>query len=189
MRRNLTPNQNLARPAARTNTLKRLSVIIIQWFFIVVALGAAALLVAGQLGYLSGAAPRHLGVRDGRLKPPNSTPNSVSSQAALWPNEPMAAYATIEALQPQPGESAHLALARLKALLEQHPAAHIVEARPDYLNVQFTTRWLKFVDDAEFWVPPEGKTIEVRSSSRLGRKDFGTNRERIEALRARLNKP
>jgi uncharacterized protein (DUF1499 family) len=35
----------------------------------------------------------------------------------------------------------------------------------------------------EFWVNPERQVIEVRSASRLGRKDFGVNRQRIEALR------
>jgi len=64
-------------------------------------------------------------------------------------------------------------------------AARIVEERPDYLRVEFTTRWLRFVDDAEFWYDPASERIQVRSASRLGRKDFAVNRERIEAIRRR----
>jgi uncharacterized protein (DUF1499 family) len=62
----------------------------------------------------------------------------------------------------------------------------VVSANRDYLRVQFTTRWLGFVDDAEFWADPGAGVVQVRSASRLGRRDFGANRARIEALRARL---
>jgi len=40
-----------------------------------------------------------------------------------------------------------------------------------------------FVDDVEFLLDPAARTIHVRSASRLGRRDFGVNRERIESLR------
>ena len=46
---------------------------------------AALLMLAGQLGAFAGRPPTDLGVRDGRLKAPSPTPNSVSSQAGLWP--------------------------------------------------------------------------------------------------------
>jgi hypothetical protein len=57
--------------------------------------------------------------------------------------------------------------------------------RADYLGVEFITRWLRFVDDSEFWLDPANNAIQVRSSSRLGSRDFGVNRARIEAIRAR----
>ncbi|MEZ5703303.1 MAG: DUF1499 domain-containing protein [Burkholderiaceae bacterium] len=44
--------------------------------------------------------------------------------------------------------------------------------------------WLKFTDDLEFWVNPSKQAIDVRSASRLGRKDFSANRQRLEAVRA-----
>ena len=152
---------------------------------VVLALLAALLLVAGQAGWLSGRAPADLGVRDGRLKPPSSTPNSVSSQADLHAGT--AALVDYARIAPLAGGSDLAAtLARLRATIEAMPGARIVEARPDYLYAQFTTRWLKFVDDAEFWASPSDGVIHVRSASRLGRKDFGVNRARIEQLRARL---
>ena len=45
---------------------------------------------------------------------------------------------------------------------------------------------MKFVDDLERWVDPVNQVVQVRSVSRMGRKDFGVNRERVETLRAGL---
>lgn len=138
---------------------------------------------AGQFGFLAGRSPP-LGVSNGRLQPPSRTPNSVSSQASLWRDgEYASTYALIEPL-PVRGDAAS-AISRLRILLADWPGARIVEERPDYLRVEFTTRWLHFVDDTEFWYDPAHERIQVRSASRLGRKDFGVNRERIEAIRRR----
>ncbi|MFO1326609.1 MAG: DUF1499 domain-containing protein [Rubrivivax sp.] len=152
--------------------------------FVVVG-AAAALLVAAQFGALRGRMPDDLGVRDGRLKRPSKTPNSVSSQADLWPDHPQREYARIAPLAPAKGDAA-ATLAALRTLLQQWPGATIVTDRPDYLYVQFQTRVLHFVDDAEFWLDPQAQVLQVRSASRIGRKDFGVNRERVEAIRAAL---
>ena len=80
-------------------------------------------------------------------------------------------------------------LARLRTLIEAMPGAKIVKTEPDYLYAQFTTRALGFVDDAEFWYDPAAGAIQVRSASRLGRKDFGVNRARIESIRSLLTAP
>lgn len=141
------------------------------------------MLVIAQLGLLSGQQPRDLGVKDGRLKAPSLTRNSVSSQAALHPEHPQRTYASIEALPFKPGGSAE-SLKALVTALNAMPGITVVEQKPDYLYAQAQTRWLKFVDDLEFWVNPASAVIELRSASRLGREDFGVNRQRIEALRA-----
>lgn len=141
------------------------------------------ILAAGQFGLLMGRAPA-LGVSQGRLQPPSRTPNSVSSQAALWPDgEYASTYARIDPL-PLHGDP-QTEIARLRSLLVAWPGATLVEERPDYLRFSFMTRWLRFVDDAEFWLDPAQQVIQVRSASRLGRKDFGVNRDRIEAIRSR----
>ncbi len=146
---------------------------------------ALLVLLAGQAGWLSGQAPSRLGVNDGRLKAPSRTPNSVSSQADLHSGTgALVDYARIAPLAAGPDNAA--TMARLRAIVERMPGARIVEARADYLYAQFTTRWLKFVDDAEFWFSPAEGVIHVRSASRLGRKDFGVNRTRIERIRAAL---
>ena len=144
------------------------------------------LVAAGQFGLLSGRAPPDLGANSGKLKPPSKTDNSVSSQADDWPGSEYASeYARIAPLAVR-GDGA-ATMARLRTLLAEWPGATLIEDRPDYLRVEFSTRWLRFIDDAEFWLDPAGRVIQVRSASRLGRKDFGVNRKRIESIRARLD--
>ena len=144
--------------------------------------GSVGLVVVGRLGHLSGTMPQDLGVRDGRLKAPSPTRNSVSSQADRYRDSPQRRYAMIDPLR-YDGDAAQ-AMPRLLGVLQKLPGATIVEARPDYTYVQFTTRWLRFVDDVEFLLAPGEGVIHVRSASRLGREDFGTNRRRIEMIRA-----
>jgi uncharacterized protein (DUF1499 family) len=154
------------------------------------AIGVVALpllvLLAARLDLFAGRAPQDLGVRDGRLKPPSKTPNSVSSQADLWPDAPQRAYARIAPIALVTAGDGAATLARLKALAGAMPGARIVEVRPDYLYVQFATRWLRFVDDCEFWFDPAAGAVQVRCASRVGRRDFGVNRARVEAIRAAL---
>jgi uncharacterized protein (DUF1499 family) len=143
-------------------------------------------LAAGQFGLLRGRSPDDLGVREGKLKPPSKTENSVSSQAALWKDGEFAAQsAAIEPLKVRGDPAA--ALAKLKATLAARPDVRIITDRPDYLHAEFETRWLRFVDDVEFWVDPAANQIQVRSASRIGRKDFGVNRARIESIRVTAN--
>ena len=156
----------------------------LKWVLIVAAVAAIAAVIAGQAGLLRGSAPDDLGVRDGKLKRPSKTPNSVSSQADAWPDHPQQAYARIAPLALR--EDGPATIARLAALCQGLPGATVVSSKPDYLYVQFQTPWLKFVDDAEFWYDPAAKVVQVRSASRIGRKDFGVNRARVESMRSRL---
>ncbi len=154
----------------------------ILWFLaLLVVVLALALIIAGQMGLLAGKAPSRLGVTDGRLKPPSSTPNSVSSQASLYPDHPQQAYAAIAPLTFKgDGEAA---IKQLAQVLTQMPRTVIVTQNADYLYAQNTTALLKFTDDVEFWLDKPNHVIQARSSSRLGRKDFGVNRARVEAVR------
>jgi len=140
--------------------------------------------VAGQLGLLRGQPAAALGVRDGRLAPPSATPNSVSSQASLYPEHPQHAYASIAPLA-YTGD-AQAAMRRLSTLLEAIPGCVLVTREPGYLYAQCSTRWLKFTDDLEFALDAAAGVIHLRSASRLGASDFGVNRSRIQGLRARF---
>jgi uncharacterized protein (DUF1499 family) len=153
---------------------------------IVITLVALVVLAvaAGQLGFLQGKPPADLGVNGGRLKRPSGTPNSVTSQADLFADHPMRDYARVTPLPASGGAPA--SMARLRAVIERWPGASVVEQRDDYLYARFETKLLRFVDDAEFWYDPAAQAIQVRSASRLGRKDFGVNRARIEAIREKL---
>ena len=77
-------------------------------------------------------------------------------------------------------------MSRLAALLGQTSGILIVKRQPDYIYAQCTTPVLRFTDDVEFWLDRSAGKIHLRSASRLGRKDFGANRARIEAIRARF---
>ncbi len=143
---------------------------------------AALAMLAGQLNLFAGQPPVGLGVQNGRLLPPSDTPNSVSSQADLYPGHLQQAYARIAPLPLRQGDAA-TSLAALATVLRGTPGTTLVDERPGYLRAQAQTRWLKFVDDLEFWFNPATGVIELRSASRLGRKDFGVNRQRIEAIR------
>lgn len=143
---------------------------------------AIVLLLAGRAGLLKGTPPT-LGVREGKLRPPKRTPNSVSSQAKLYPEAPQKDYAAIAPF-PVRGDPPR-AIDRLREIMAAMPGAKIVDSRPGYLYAQFTSPGLRFVDDTEFWFNPNENVIHVRSASRLGRRDFNVNRKRVEAIRDR----
>ena len=113
--------------------------------------------------------PTNLGVNGGRFAPCKRSPNCVSSQA-------------------DPADREHY-IAPLKGTMDEVrgavnslPRTRIVLEQPNYLYAEFRSRLLGYVDDVEFFA--DGGVIHVRSASRLGRRDFGVNRNRVERLRA-----
>ena len=78
-------------------------------------------------------------------------------------------------------------LDKIAAVVADLPGSQLIEQRDDYLYAQFTTAVMRFTDDVEFWFDPAAGVIQVRSASRVGHKDFGVNRARIENIRARLS--
>jgi uncharacterized protein (DUF1499 family) len=153
-------------------------------FVLTIAILALVLLIAGQAGLLRGSAPADLGAKDGKLKRISKTENSVSSQADLWVDHPMQAYARIASFKITGDGSAEMA--KIIAALQAIPRTTIVAHDANYIYAQCTTQLLKFTDDVEFYLDKAAGVIHVRSSSRLGRKDFGVNRARIEQIRAAL---
>jgi len=160
-------------------------------FLVSIIFGAVLVLVAARLGMFSGSMPGGLGVTEGKLKPPSKSPNSVSSQADLWPDAPRKDDARIApiALQADDVTDGKATIAKIAQAIEGLPGAKIVERRDDYVYAQCTTALMRYVDDVEFWADPVAGVVQVRSASRVGRKDLGVNRARIEAIRARLAGP
>ena len=142
------------------------------------------LILAGQLGMLQGTPPGDLGVNGGRLKPPSMTSNSVSSQAGLYPDHPqrLGAMVTAFAVRGSAAES----LARIEIILRAMPGTQIIQSDGHYIYAQCSTPLLRFTDDVEFWWDASQGVIQVRSASRLGAGDLGTNRKRVEAIRAQF---
>ncbi|MFN0051592.1 MAG: DUF1499 domain-containing protein [Planctomycetales bacterium] len=119
--------------------------------------------------------PGNLGVRDGRLTAPPATPNCVSTQADD----------SAHAISPlQFDDSPDRAFDRLRDVLAALPRARLITDEPQYLHYEFTTLVCGYIDDVEFLLDPEGRTIHFRSASRLGRSDLGLNRKRMETIRA-----
>ena len=132
------------------------------------------------MGLFSGTPPDNLGVRDGQLAPPKPTPNNVHSQIdkAADPGH------YIEPLRYQ--GDAGKAWTKLVGVVEGMGRTRAMKSEPGYLYAEFSTRLMGYVDDVEFLLDEKAGVIHVRSASRLGRSDFGVNRERVESIRAKL---
>ncbi|HET7365273.1 MAG TPA: DUF1499 domain-containing protein [Burkholderiales bacterium] len=119
--------------------------------------------------------PTNLGVKGGQLAPCKRTPNCVSSQAESQDREhyisPIAFRGTLR---------------ELRAAVESMPRASVITAEGQYLYAEFRTRLMRYVDDVELYYDERAGLVHVRSASRLGRRDFGMNRGRVEELRSRL---
>jgi uncharacterized protein (DUF1499 family) len=72
----------------------------------------------------------------------------------------------------------------LKTVVRSLPRTTLVEEDESYLHYEFTSLLLRFVDDVEFLLDDETKTVHFRSASRTGYGDFGVNRRRMETIRA-----
>lgn len=104
------------------------------------------------------------------------SPNCVSSQA-----DPADAEHYIAPI-PFRGD----AIAAVRGAVQAMPRSSVIVEKENYLYAEFRSRLLGFVDDVEFYYDHQAGLIHVRSASRLGRRDFGVNRARVEALRKRI---
>lgn len=118
--------------------------------------------------------PTNLGIANGQLTACPGTPNCVSTEAA----DEGHAIAPLT-FNGNPAD----AFQRLKSAVEAQSGARLIAARVDYLYFEFTTPLMGFIDDVEFRLDAESRTIHFRSASRLGRSDLGTNRKRMEQIR------
>ncbi len=123
--------------------------------------------------------PGNLGVTDGRLAPCRRTPNCVSSQAD--PADVLHYIAPI----PFNGDAA-AAIAAARRAVESMQRATVIREEPGYLYAEFRSKLIGFVDDVEFAFDDKAGLLHARSSSRVGRRDYGVNRARVESLRRRI---
>ena len=130
------------------------------------------------MGVLSGKPPKNIGVQNGRLQSVDKKPWNAVSSFAESEYHKIAPLAT--------GGDPQAGFQKLKALIASDPMAKLVKSERTYLYAEYKTKLLGFVDDVEFLLDAKAKVIHLRSASRLGRKDFGVNRKRIELLRTQL---
>ena len=65
----------------------------------------------------------------------------------------------------------------------------IVREESGYLYAEFRSKLLGYVDDLELLFDQNAGVLHARSASRLGRRDFGVNRARVENLRRLIEAP
>lgn len=110
------------------------------------------------------------GLVQGKLSACPSSPNCVSSENGTAQSQ------SVEALPASDWQ-------RLPAAIEAMGGS-ITQRNGNYIAAEFTSSVFKFTDDVEFRL--DGDAVHVRSASRVGYSDMSANRNRIEALRARL---
>ena len=147
--------------------------------FVLLIFLPVTLIIAGQLGLLKGSRPNDLGLKEGLLKPPIvKSWNVVSSHAEKQAHTD---YHTIAPLK-YSGD-AKAAFTKLETIVRATDGASIITNQGSYLYAEYQSSLFKFVDDVEFVLDESAGVIHMRSASRLGRKDFGANRARLEAIR------
>ncbi|HHB76547.1 MAG TPA: DUF1499 domain-containing protein [Desulfobulbus sp.] len=107
------------------------------------------------------------------LDPCPDTPNCVNSEQRFG----RASIAPFQVHGP-PAVSWHILL---RAIQEQ--GGQIESVNDMFLHATFRTGIFRFVDDLTCRLDPVSGVIHLRSSSRIGYFDFGTNRRRAERIR------
>jgi uncharacterized protein (DUF1499 family) len=120
----------------------------------------------------AGKRPTNLGVKDGKLAPCPGSPNCVNSQSQNPQSK-------IDTLPP-------VTMGELRKVIEGMERTTIIEQNDTYLYAEFKSKLMGYVDDVEFYFDQNANVIHVRSASRLGQSDLGVNRQRVEAIRAKL---
>jgi len=124
----------------------------------------------------------NLGINNGSLTPCPKTSNCVNSQAVGEKQyiQPIRYKGTQQETR-----------ARLLQILDSLKRTKILNAQENYIRAEITSALFRFVDDMEFYFPEEQTDetiIHIRSASRIGSFDFGTNRKRIERIRSKFYK-
>ena len=156
-------------------------------FLTLAALLALALLLTGieyfggqPMGLFAGSRPANLGYSSGKFAPPSWKPNCVLSTVEKSDShyiEPLAIS----------GAAADM-WKKLQSLVKSHPRTAVVSENATYLYAEFKSAGMGFVDDVEFALDEKTGVIQVRSASRLGVRDLGVNRARVESIRSQLAK-
>ena len=111
---------------------------------------------------------------DAVLPPCGALPNCVNSHSGQGGSAIAPLQATAEQWQ------------ELKRWLATQDNWTIEVEAADFLQAVVKTPLMRFRDDVQLLYNPQTGVIQVRSSSRLGISDMGTNRRRVESLRAHL---
>jgi uncharacterized protein (DUF1499 family) len=118
------------------------------------------------------------GMQNGEFLSSPNTPNWVSSMV----EDKVHAIAPIEYI----GIDRQEAIKKILAILDKEERCRVITIKADYIHAEFRTKIFRFVDDVEFYFPPDREIIHIKSAARLGKGDLGVNRKRMELLREKF---
>ncbi len=129
--------------------------------------------VLGSLIVLAGRSrrPPPLGLVEGRLCPCPPTPNCVCTETGHPPPLPLTGSVAVA------WEGARQTVRAMGGVVDREEAG--------YIHATFTTRVFRFVDDLELRLDEPNRVIHIRAAARVGQRDLGVNRRRVEELRRR----
>jgi len=162
-------NESESAPVTRISFARR----VVRKVIVLTLISLAGLTVMS----MTAARPSHLGIHGGQLAPVPDSPNCVSTmtEKSSYKIDPLDVSGVDQPLE------------KLKdAIQESIPRAKLVTEDGNYLHYEFTSLLFRFVDDGEFLLDEDRKVIDFRSSSRVGYSDMGTNRKRMEKIRAAM---
>ncbi|MCH2533473.1 MAG: DUF1499 domain-containing protein [Bdellovibrionales bacterium] len=142
--------------------------------YVVIALPIIALIYFFGLGFYSQSLNQNHGIVNDQLKPCPDKPNCVSSQ-----EDRDSHY-----VPPIEVESVRNSLQKLVDYFSKNPEYQLQQVSNNYLHVVHKSKIFKYRDDIEFYGDPEKRLLHVRSASRVGYSDIGTNKKRVEKLRS-----
>ena len=161
--------------------LKRLAYVLLGLIALACAITAIEYFGGQPMGLFKGARPDNLGFSAGKFAPPSWKPNCVSSTVDKSDDKHFIAPITYS------GAGAD-AWKKIVSIVKGNSRVTLMSETADYLYVEFKSAGLGFVDDVEFALDEKAGVIQVRSASRLGVRDFGANRARVEAIRGQFGK-
>ncbi|MDQ6988265.1 MAG: DUF1499 domain-containing protein [Mariprofundaceae bacterium] len=147
----------------------------------IILISIITLLLLGLLAYivmaiLSQKSPDDLGLQNQQLRPCPDSPNCVCSEKQPQQNSE-------HDISPIQGDQA--VWDKLISIIQKQ-GGNIISQQNNYLHATFSTSIMHYVDDVELRFDQAKQTIHMRSASRVGRKDFGINRNRVEAIQQAL---
>ena len=161
--------------------LKRFACLLLVIVALIGTVAAIEYFGGQPMGLFKGIRPDNLGFSAGKFLPPTWKPNCVSSTVDKSDEKHFIAPITYT------GSSAD-AWKKLVGVVKGNPRVTLMRETADYLYVEFKSGGLGFIDDVEFALDEKAGVIQVRSASRLGVRDFGVNRARVETIRGQFGR-
>ena len=161
--------------------LKRFACALLALLALASTLAAIEFFGGQPMGIFSGSRPTNLGFHAGKFAPPSWKPNCVSSTVDKSDEKHFIVPITYTG-------SGSDAWKKLVGIVKGNQRVNVVSENANYLYAEFKSVGMGYVDDVEFALDDKAGVIQVRSASRLGIRDLGVNRARVEAIRGQLGK-